>query len=370
VGVCVCACVCVWVCGCVGVCVCMCVCVCVCVRVCACVCVCVCGVCVCVCCDFLGVPMAVVLLTLRGLLCLLASLAVLLAMWNFGSDATLEEQATYLMCMAAWAALFTLFSALPLDERLFKDDTFSFKGSVVSSLQQGTLLVVMLLLGLKLCSAASDTDRSFSLSDWMMSGPEPGITLERQVHFLCLGAMVKDYWAPGELSDIFVLHHALGTIGCGMCLCLPAGFGAATLNAAQAECSSILFNMMFVLPVAVGAGGGKQLSRISEASSRFLPQGAYLLGMMVSHVVAAAICWLFAVRVGHGEPVQLGEGTWCAWWRIMYVVLSVLLVTFRVVGMILYGLKIFGTAWTPELLPGEGLLQANGSPQLDDTGLD
>merc|ERR1712110_45704 len=118
----------------------------------------------------------------------------------------------------------------------------------------------------------------------------PGLFLERQGHFLCIAAMMKDFWLPDDLSASYVLHHLLGAAGCGMCLVLPAGYGAATLNAAQAECSSILFNLMHVLPVIMGDCKGSRSVRI------FLQYG-YLCGMMVSHIVAFSIGVLYAFHL-------------------------------------------------------------------------
>jgi len=281
--------------------------------------------------------MVVVSLSLRDGFFVLLCVAILLLEWNLGSNVSLQEQGGFLMYIAAWAGLFTLFSLVPYDERLFDGDAaFSFKCAALSCMQQIIMIVIGVLIALNLQREKEE----IPFAEWLNAASSPNMSLERHVHFVCIAAMIKDFWLPDDLASTFILHHLAGTAGCGMCLVLPAGFGAATLNACQAESTSILYNFMFVLPVAVG-GGGKVLRKSLQM--------CYMVGMLASHAIGVAVGLSFALYLV--VPSASPSVPWWTWWRIMYVVLSVLILTFRVIGQIIYTPKILFSDWNPVLLP-------------------
>lgn len=281
--------------------------------------------------------MGAVSFSLKDFLWVCIIIALLLAEWNIGSNVPVDQQKEFFMYIAAWAVVLTCFSFIPYDERLFAGDTFSFKCAALSAMQQVLTTTLGVLLVVKFYG---QTEKSGM--DWMSAGAGPQMTLERQVHFACIASMIKDFWLPDDLASTFILHHILGAVGCGMCLILPVGFGAATLNACQAESTSILFNIMFVLPVAVGG---------DSKAFRFFLQWLYMIGMIISHVVAMVVGVYFAMY--YAVPGAKASDPWWTWWRVMYAVFCILLLTFRIIGQLIYGSKIISTDFKPELAADE-----------------
>lgn len=274
-------------------------------------------------------------LSLSKIACVVFCLAVLLVEWGVGSDVTLKEQASFLFWIAAWAAVLTLTFKLPLDERLFKGDDFSFKSTVQSSIAQISLIIVCIPLAVKLASG----EDGVTLNGWFRGGVLPGTVLARQPHFQIIGAMFKDFWGADDLAPTYVLHHFLTIAGCGMCLVLPVGFGASVVNGVQCECLSMCFNLMHNLPVVLSRSPG------AIAVCKFF-QWAFLIGMTLSHAIGVYIGAMFAFDL----PIPPSAGdVWWTWWRIAYVVLCIAILTFRVVGHIIYGRKIISCTWMPEL---------------------
>lgn len=249
---------------------------------------------------------------------------VFLVEWNIGASMAVEQQVVAFGWIAFWGALFTLLAFLPFDEREFRGEGFSYKCSAVSCIQQGVLLIIGLYI------AYGRRDMSMTFDEYLTSDAgSPAMALERQVHYLCAAGMIKDFWLPDDLTPAFVLHHVLAVIGSGMCLSLPVGFGAATLNSFQAEVTSCTFNLMFCVP------GPRPFRKALQA--------LYFVLMIFSHIKGYIIGRLFAETFVHR-----GGSSWWTWWRSMYVSLCTLLVLFRLVGHVLYGKKLFSD-WIPEL---------------------
>eukprot|EP00929_Paragymnodinium_shiwhaense_P089898 TRINITY_DN50106_c0_g1_i1.p1 TRINITY_DN50106_c0_g1~~TRINITY_DN50106_c0_g1_i1.p1 ORF type:complete len:294 (-),score=44.65 TRINITY_DN50106_c0_g1_i1:330-1211(-) len=283
--------------------------------------------------------MALVSVSLVDAAWIAGCVGVLLIEWNVAASVPVGLQAEYFMYIAAWIFLTTTFSLLPLSQKLFKGESFTFKACTVSTCTQLIVWAMGLALCWKIFGAGADAgskDSAASFDAWFRSGSDaPGMFLERQAHLLLLANMFRDFILADPLSGAFVLHHVLAILGTGLVLVLPVGFGAATLNSVQAEACSMLFNLMFIMPVS--SGGNKAVA--------IFFQYLYLVGMMLSHIAALGIGYFHAFEFV--DPSASPGGPWWTWWRVLYTIICVLIVVFRVIGMVLYGKKIFGTEWIP-----------------------
>lgn len=276
--------------------------------------------------------MAIIQLSLRDAVFLFSCILILVVEWNLGSNLPLEEQLEHTKCIGCWSIVFTLYSLIPFPPREIPGESFTLKGACVSLMQQVTILAV----GLAAVALRSEP----SLSEWMSSGKGPSMTLERHSQYMCMGALLKDFWLPDHLDMTFIIHHLMGVAGCGVCLVLPAGFGAATVTTFQAEFTSGLWNAMFILPSFLG----------SIKVVRKLSQWIYMVGMAGSHIGVLAVGYMMANKytVASASPTD----PWWTWWRILYCSLDILLVSFRIIGQVVYGKKIISSDWNPlEPLP-------------------
>ena len=137
--------------------------------------------------------------------------------------------------------------------------------------------------------------------------------LLEQIHCAVIGYMLKDFVVyPGGLETGYILHHIFAVVGCTLCLWFPSVAGIITFQAMQCEFASALFSVHTLYPTRFG-------------------QLTYFLTMPASNIGAAWLAWYVCY-----EWIELASLPY----RILYGVLTVLLLLIRSIGVVLEAMKL------------------------------
>lgn len=85
-----------------------------------------------------------------------------------------------------------------------------------------------------------------SWESWLNAPISPG-SLAASVHYLINGYILKDFIVC-DIDLAFISHHLVTSLGCSLCLLVPAGGGYVTANGIIAEVGSALWNYQTVYP--------------------------------------------------------------------------------------------------------------------------
>jgi hypothetical protein len=219
--------------------------------------------------------------------------------------------------IVAWTIIYSAISGILMATKFGKQDIAGYPGaSYMCSLVHGGFVLPSLFF----CSAflhAGETKTALSSSFYSGgwgTAVSTSLLLHEQIHCAVIGYLLKDFTRmalPDGLGSALVIHHVAAVAGCGMCLCIPAMVGVATLQAVQCELASALYSFSYVYPC---------------WASKFF----YLAAMALSNIIGIGLSFLVCTA----DALPLIP------WRLVFAALSIVIIGIRVGGMVLEVKKV------------------------------